>query len=118
MVKKIALLSFTENLNYGGSLQLYALEKAIEERYSEVKCEYINYKKNQMLATIRWFARKVISFILRKNDDPSWRISEYFRELFKMLNGKIGDEGSIERFEYFWSLTNYSQHYKKRNYMR
>ena len=113
---RIAILSFVECLNYGASLQVYALEKAIEDRYSGVECEYIRYHKNQFAASVKWMIRKIVSKIGKKDDKPSWTVREYvkiIRQSFCEGSSKNG-KNTIRLFREFWELSNYSAPVSKR----
>ncbi len=113
---KIALLSFVECLNYGASLQVYALEKVIEDRYADVECEYIRYHKNQLAASAKWMARKIVAKISKKEDKPSWTVREYvkiIRQSFCEGAGKNG-KNTIRLFREFWKLSNYSDPVSRR----
>lgn len=116
---KIALLSFVENLNYGGSLQIYALEKAIENRYADVECEYIKYRKNQFKATTRWMARKIVSSIVKRNDAPSWTVKEYVHILWDSFyqNSCKNGRSNICLFNEFWQMSNYSDSVSRKKLM-
>lgn len=113
---KVALLSFVENLNYGGSLQAYALEKAIESRYSDIQCEYIRYHKNQFAATVKWMARKITSKISNSDDTPSWTIKEYMGIVWDSVSQAASKKGrnNINLFNEFWKLSNYSESFSKK----
>lgn len=120
MQNKVALLSFVRNLNYGGSLQLYALERFLEKEYPNVKFEYINYTKNQLLAMIKWFGRKVVFALLGKDDSPSWTVKQYVDILLKSFQADSNEsmEENNQLFESFWNLSNYSEQVNKKKIKR
>ena len=113
---KIGLISIGVKSGYGGSLQVYALGKAITEKYSNVNCEYLQYifpiKKHICI----WFLRKVYSFFFRKNDYPSLSISEFIDILKSMIKSKVKvNEETEKEFNTFWDLTGYSKPIKRNN---
>lgn len=115
-MKKIALISFVENLNYGGTLQAYALEKYIENAYEDISCEYIKYVKKQGKATIVWFCRKILYTLLRKDDTPSWTIKEYTNLVKNMLLEKNNSnmKENEKLFQQFWELSKYSSYMSRK----
>ena len=115
-MKKIALISFVENLNYGGTLQAYALEKYIENAYEDISCEYIKYVKKQGKATVVWFCRKILYTLLRKDDTPSWSIKEYTNLVKNMLLKKNNSNmrENVKLFQQFWELSKYSSYMSRK----
>ncbi len=64
---KIALLSFANNLNYGGSLQEYALGYAIKKYGGQhIFCEYLNYHRNFFKNAMVWMSRKILYRMIGK----------------------------------------------------
>ncbi len=115
---KIALLSYSENAGYGGSLQAYALEKAIETRYTDVECEYIRYRivSHQLIASIKWITRKIVAKICRKDDTPSLTIREYMKIVCGLIRQRSGKNGrnAMRLFREFWELSNYTNPVSRR----
>ncbi|MFG6321280.1 MAG: polysaccharide pyruvyl transferase family protein [Lachnospiraceae bacterium] len=110
---KVALLSFVKNINYGGSLQEYALEYAIKKYGNEnIFCEYLNYHKNFYRDSIIWLARKMLYGFMRKDDFPSWKIKE-FLGIVRSRSGGI-NSGAAKEFEKFWRYTDFSQKLNKK----
>jgi len=110
---KVALLSFVKNINYGGSLQEYALEYAIKKYGNEnIFCEYLNYHKNFYRDSIIWLARKMLYGFMRKDDFPSWTIKE-FLGIVRSRSGGI-NSGAAKEFEKFWRYTDFSQKLNKK----
>ena len=107
---KIAILSFTKSTNYGASLQVYALEQTIRRRYVDVDVEYLDYKRDYKKAVIIWISRKIAYAILRKNDEPSYTITEFIgNSLERGKNAtKASAKETLELFYEFWALTSYS----------
>ena len=115
-MKKIALISFVENLNYGGTLQAYALEKYIENTYEDISCEYIRYIKKQGKASIIWLGRKILCALLKKDDTPSWTVKEYVELVKGMLSEKHNSNAQKNErlFQQFWALSKYSPYMNRR----
>lgn len=115
-MKKVALISFVENLNYGGTLQAYALEKYIENTYEDISCEYIRYIKKQGKASIIWFGRKILYALLKKDDTPSWTVKEYVDLIKGMLSEKHNSNAQKNErlFQQFWTLSKYSSYMSRK----
>ncbi len=109
---RVALLSFVKNLNYGGSLQEYALEYAVKKYGGKnIFCEYLNYHKNFYKDSFIWLARKALYCLMRRNDSPSWTIKEFLG----IVCSRSGEtkSGSAKEFEKFWGYTDFSQRLNK-----
>lgn len=106
---RIALISSTHSYNYGANFQAYALEKYIENTCADIECEYVCYSRNFVWASFTWMGRKIASLLTRTNDDPSWRVKEYFKIVFQRSGEGFNSETNI-MFEKFWKLMNYDFH--------
>lgn len=110
---RIALLSFVNNLNYGGSLQEYALAYTIKKYGGKnIYCEYLNYHRNFYKDSIIWIFRKILYGFVRKNDFPSWTIKEFLKIVCS--RSKEVKSSSAKKFQKFWEYTNFSQKMNKR----
>ena len=110
---KIALLSFANNLNYGGSLQEYALGYAIKKYGGQnISCEYLNYHRNFYKNAMVWMFRKILYRVTGKDDTPSWTVKEFFKIVFVRCRALPSD--SAKEFEKFWLLTDRSRRIGKR----
>ena len=115
---KIALLSFVDNLNFGGCLQMFALQRAIALSYPNIECEYLHYVQDKKWATIKWLVRKVIYGITKKDDNPSWTICEFIRIIKHGIYEKRVGKASVDLFEEFWGRIQYSRHLSKKQLYR
>lgn len=109
---KIALLSFIHNTNYGGALQVYALERAIEARYPDVECEYLDYQRDSLRIEIRWGLKRVRSCFHRKNGASDTSIKKLLAAGVEMIKGRMHPakpNNSREQYEQFWHLSSYSR---------
>lgn len=105
---RIALLSFVNNLNYGGSLQEYALESAVKKYGGQnISCEYLNYHRNFYKDAVIWLLRKILYRIIGRDDTPSWTIREFLQIVFAQRRAAPSD--SAKEFEKFWLLTDFSR---------
>ena len=113
---KILLLSIGVKSSYGGSLQTYALAKAIEDKYKNIECKYLQYIFPIKRHVCIWFLRKVYSFFFKKNDYPSLSMREFIDILKSMIKSKVKvNEETEKEFNAFWNLTAYSKPIKRSN---
>lgn len=104
---RVALISLGKSLNYGGSLQSYALVYAINKYKKGVFCEYLDYHRNVCKDAVIWFSRKVGYWIMGRDDSPSWTIKEFFEII--CTRSKAGSSSSAKEFRKFWQLTDYTR---------
>ena len=85
---RVALLTFTKCLNYGASLQAYALQYAIKKYGGEkVFCEYLDYHRNYCKDAAIWLSRKLFYRVIGKDDSPSWTVKEFFENVYSYRGG-------------------------------
>lgn len=114
---KIALLSFIHNTNYGGALQVYALEQAIEARYPEVECEYLDYQRDSLRIEIQWGFKRLRSCFHKGGSASDTSIKKLFAAGVEMIKGRmhpVKPNDSREQYEQFWHLSSYSRPLRKK----
>ena len=112
---KIGILTFINEINYGCSLQAFALQQAVKKIKPDCECYIIDYTRNRYRDSAVWIIRKMEYKLLKKDDTPSWTLKEFVSIIREMNVTNTCCADTVKLFRKFWKKNLYTEHVGRTN---